>query len=63
MKILYKFVVDQNTMVNKVIEDVDYVNAGSKVVSYRLKSKPGFLYTLQLYYCRNIRIVEDSYEN
>lgn len=63
MKILCKLAVNPDLIVNRVIENVDYISVGKKSISYRLKDKENWIHTLRFDTFSHIRILEDGAEN
>lgn len=63
MKILFKVVLAPDTIVNRVIENVDYISVGKRSISYRLKDKEQWIHTLRFDSVSHIRILEDGSKN
>ena len=63
MKILYKVILAPDTVVSKVIEDVDYISIGRRSLSYRLRSKEKWIHSLRFDSVEHIRVLEDGSKN
>ena len=62
MKIIYKVVVAPNIVEEKIVKDVDYVTAGKRSLSYRLRGKKKWIFTIRLDEVFHLRILEDNDE-
>lgn len=59
MKIVYKLMTEPNVIVERIIDNVDYINVGKKSISYRLRDR-AWIYSIRYDSVSHIRVLEDG---
>lgn len=60
MKLVYKVQIDDNTVVDKCIPDIEFISVGTRSLSYRLRGKNKWLFSLRYCDIHHIRVFEDD---